>query len=71
MIQLLASVLLALALYTAVTRSWNASWPRAGLAAAGVVAVLLLPGDYPPQLAEGETLVVSQEDKHGLVIRRP
>ena len=73
MIKLLSAVLLALALYTVIGRLQKAPRGAVALGSTALIATLLLPSDYPPQLEEGESIVLSREDKHGLfrLIERP
>jgi len=66
MVKVLAGVLLALSLYTMFVLWRSRSVALVGLSIVSLVALYLLPGNYPSQLKPGESIVVSLEDKHGL-----
>ena len=66
MVKLLAGILLALCLYTMFVRWRSTPGVLVGLCIAGLVALYVLPGNYPSRLKPGESVVISLEDKHGL-----
>jgi spermidine synthase/MFS family permease len=66
MIKVLAGILLALCLYTMFVVWRSRPGVLVGLSIAGLVALYVLPGNYPSQLKPGESLLVALEDKHGL-----
>jgi spermidine synthase len=66
MVKVLAGILLALCLYTMFVLWRSRSVALVGLSIASLVALYLLPANYPSQLKRGESIVVSLEDKHGL-----